>query len=128
MAKHQDRQITAPDKGHYRQTVLERRADYRPEPQYRKREHQRFGKQPGKTEISATPADLDLAHEQGAHDPLLDGQRSPYTPQFPPLGQIATGAVAMLTRRAAGKKPSLKIRLTHGKGGPVQQSPYSLTD
>src|SRR5438132_928283 len=106
MAKHQDRQITAPDKGHYRQTVVERRADYRPEPQYREREHQRFGKQPGKTEISAAPADLDLAHEQGAQDALLDGPCSPKIRQLSPLSQISAGTVAILARRADGKKQS----------------------
>jgi hypothetical protein len=34
--------------------------------------------------------------------------------------------VRMLTRRAAGKKPSLRSPLTHGKGCPGSASPYRL--
>jgi hypothetical protein len=87
--------------------MLEGGAHQGPHQQDREREYQRLGKQPGKTEVSAAPAVLDLAHEQGAPDALLDSPRSPQIRQLSPLSQIAVvGAVAILTRRSSGKKLS----------------------
>src|SRR6266496_1667500 len=86
--------------------VAFRRPHHGPHQQDREREHQRFGKKPGKTEISAAPADLDFAHEEGAQDALLHSPRSPQIRQFSPLGQGPASGTAILARRAGSKKMS----------------------